>query len=268
MESGSLDALQNEHKYLTKQLEFWEEAVKKSRDDCYLLNTFTAKQILLLRKELKAISQLECAELPSHFQCLNLLRNIFPCFSIEDIVNITQSSNHHHINSQNDETIPDERSESFVPLSAAVRYLTYEDIVEECFSEVERKIYIGLTSTYGFHNLLAITEVIQSKVNLEISTDAADDLILSIGEKMLNQEHDEEIDKGLLTILINEYLQKTQANACFGTSREQVQKAEDASLRTFSKSQTAADENSEPLELTSDINVLPDLPKEDIVFGM
>lgn len=257
MESGSLDALQNELKYLSQQLEFWEEALRKSREECYLLNTFTAKQILTLRKELKIVTQSEHAEAPL---CLNLLRNIFPCLSIEDIISKTQSSELHHVNPQNEAF--EEQPDVFIPSASAVevKYFSCEDIVEKCFSENEKKIYLGLTSTYGFDELSAVAKVIQSEANSESTN--VDRLIESIGEEMI-EGNEETLDKESLTVMINEYLKKIQVNACFEMDGD-TRRVTDAS-RLFSESP----EETSDLEPSSvDKDALSDLSKEDIVFGM
>ena len=86
--SDQISQLKEEQKFIFQQLQLWNEAVTTARYKCYAFNSYTMKQILLLRKELQPRFTTTTGDMEFVLtqQALSLLKCVHPCADIATIL--------------------------------------------------------------------------------------------------------------------------------------------------------------------------------------
>ena len=160
----SIQQLRDEQKHLLRQLKIWEEAIYTARNDCYLLNSFTVQQLLLLRKELvpKCYDNGEY-KVNLHAQAIALLKCLYPCTEVRNLEEVVRISwLRLEESSDNVDVKRNEKTSIIETTSSAKRTaLTCEGIVETVLTPHERIVYIKLTKTNGFNSIVVIAEILQ-----------------------------------------------------------------------------------------------------------
>ena len=203
--------LQYEEKNLSRQLKLWEEAVSIARNKCYSLNSFTMKQLLLLRKELarKYYHDEEYRDV-LHLQAITLLKCLYPCTEAKVLVSTvknTWDSLEEPVDAieqpqenKNDITV----AEIFSP--PPENGLTCPEIVETVLTPTERFVYTKLTKARGYNSTRIIAELLQFRVSNHGKTD--EHIIDEISDNILEKDvNDEDPSEQELVDIINKHLE-------------------------------------------------------------
>ena len=152
--------LENEQKIMSEQLSRWSEAIDSARNDCHVLNSFTMKQLLHLRKELRP--QLIEGEVSFSVteQTYSLLQCLHPCIEPHIMKDTLKEA---WKQSESDligkvtisETEVTEESGDFKSLSV-------EEIVKKLTKE-QHGVYLELVETNGINALWSIAEILSRK---------------------------------------------------------------------------------------------------------
>ena len=251
--------LQEEEKYLSRQLKLWEGAVNIARNNCYSLNSFTMKQLLLLRKELVP-NYYHNGEYKDvlHPQAITLLKYLFPCTEAKELVSTVKKS--WELLDKPIDVFEQPRNENANVTFAAVisspkqNGLTREEIVETVLTPEERIVYTRLTTTEGYSSstwiiaeLLQVTPRISNDAGIENSIDVLSDKILEMSAK------DEEPSEQELVDIINKHLK--------GKAKLQIEHSEDTSMFSdeFDSQQTEDDEQSVLLDVSTNETTVVDM---------
>lgn len=155
-----LKKLENEQKNMSEQLSRWNEAIDSARNDCHVLNSFTMKQLLHLRKELRP--QLIEGEVSFSVteQTYSLLQCLHPCiephFMKETLKEAWRQSESDLIGKVTiSETEVREESGDFKSLSV-------QEIAKKLTKE-QHGVYVELVETNGIDALWSIAEILSRK---------------------------------------------------------------------------------------------------------
>lgn len=152
--------LENEQKNMSEQLSRWSEAIDSARNDCHVLNSFTMKQLLHLRKELRP--QLIEGEVSFSVteQTYALLQCLHPCIEPHIMKDTLKEA---WKQSESDligkvtisETEVTEESGDFKSLSV-------QEIAKKLTKE-QHGVYLELVETNGINALWSIAEILSRK---------------------------------------------------------------------------------------------------------
>ena len=152
--------LENEQKIMSEQLSRWSEAIDSARNDCHVLNSFTMKQLLHLRKELRP--QLIEGEVSFSVteQTYALLQCLHPCIEPHIMKDTLKEA---WKQSESDligkvtisETEVTEESGDFKSLSV-------QEIAKKLTKE-QHGVYLELVETNGINALWSIAEILSRK---------------------------------------------------------------------------------------------------------
>ena len=168
--SGQLSQLKEEQKKMFQQLQLWNEAVTAARDKCYALNSYTMKQILLLRKELQprftTTGDMEFDLIP---QALSLLKCIHPCAATETILlKLKESWNDMEAES---EVKPQPTRGPIITSSSQLSTKDPRELLNDIttiFTESERSTYVRLTERVGHDKLWVMSEILKRGIRTDI----------------------------------------------------------------------------------------------------
>ena len=171
--SGQLSQLKEEQKIMSQQLQLWSEAITAARDKCYVLNSYTMKQILLLRKELHpqftTTGDMEFVLAP---QALSLLKCIHPCAATETIlIKLKESWNDLEAKSEM-KTLPKKcPSDNDTPESHQLPTKDPRELLDDIvntFTGNENLIYVNLTERQGHDKLWVMSEILKRSIRTDI----------------------------------------------------------------------------------------------------
>ena len=168
--SGQLSQLKEEQKFMSQQLQLWSEAVTAARDKCYALNSYTMKQILLLRKELQprftTTGDIEFDLIP---QSLFLLKCIHPCVATETmLLKLKESWNDLEAKS---EMNPQPKRGPIITSSPQLFTKNPRELLNDItsiFTKSERSTYIRLTERQGHDKLWVMSEILKRGIRTDI----------------------------------------------------------------------------------------------------
>ena len=148
----------------------WNEAVTAARDKCYALNSYTMKQILLLRKELRpqftTAGDMEFDLIP---QALSLLKCIHPCAATETILlKLKESWNDVEAES---EVKPQPTRGLIITSSPQLSTKDPRELLNDIttiFTKSERSTYVRLTERQGHDKLWVMSEILKRGIRTDI----------------------------------------------------------------------------------------------------
>ena len=170
--SGQLSQLKEEQKSMSHQLQLWSEAITSARDKCYALNSYTMKQILLLRKELHPQFTTGKMEFVLAPQALSLLKCIHPCAATETILlKLKESWNDLEAESEvkplpkkcpsDDQTLKSHQLPTEDPKGLL-------DDIANILTDSENLTYVNLTERQGHDKLWVMSEILKRSIGTDI----------------------------------------------------------------------------------------------------
>ena len=171
--SGQLSQLKEEQKSMSHQLQLWSEAVTAARDKCYVLNSYTMKQILLLRKELHpqftTTGDMEFVLAP---QALSLLKCVNPCAATETILlKLKESWNDLEAESEV-KPLPEKcLRDNDTPKSHQLPTKESRELLDDIaniLTDSEHLTYVNLTERQGHDKLWVMSEILIRSVGTDI----------------------------------------------------------------------------------------------------
>ena len=171
--NGQLTQLKEEQEFMSQQLKLWSEAVTGARDKCYALNSYTMKQILLLRKELQPrFTTMGDMEFVLAQQALSLLKCVHPCADVATILlTLKESWNDMEaevgVKSQPKRGPITTSSPKLQQLSSKDQSDLLNDITS-VFTKSERSTYVRLTERQGCDKLCVMSEILKQGIRTDI----------------------------------------------------------------------------------------------------
>ena len=162
---SKLTLLETDQRYMSQQLSRWSEAVDAARNQYHVLNSFTMKQLLHLRKELHPVFSDEDISFSVTKQTCALLQCLHPCIDPQDINDILKEAwkqSDCHVNDVRETSIMN-AGDSF-SIECEALDVTVDDLEKE-LSDDQRVVYVELTEINGLDPLWSIAEIISRKQN-------------------------------------------------------------------------------------------------------
>jgi hypothetical protein len=177
---NNISQIEYEQKHLADDLQSWEKIVDTARNRCYVLNSYTSKQLLWLRSDLVPCFVDGCVCFDPKQQTFSLLKYLYPCadekqmcyilaetwtlMDEEDSYTLTNkeaANRQHQSDTDNDVKSSDDSNSSIIDVN---------DIVNTKFTEEQRLAFVELTETNGLKDvsLWVVSEILLSD-NLTIS---------------------------------------------------------------------------------------------------
>ena len=162
---SELTSLEKDQRCMYQQLSRWSEAVDAARNQYHVLNSFTMKQLLHLRKELHPVFSDDDISFSVTKQTCALLQCIHPCINPEDMNNILKEAW-----KQSDCHISDVSETSIINAGDSVNIeseapdVTVDELEKE-LSDDQRLVYVELTEINGLDELWSLAEIISRKQN-------------------------------------------------------------------------------------------------------
>ena len=156
---------------MSHQLQLWNESVTGARDKCYALNSYTMKQILLLRKELQprftTTGKMEFVLAP---QALSLLKCVYPCVATETILlKLKESWNDLEAESEvkpfPKKCLRDTSKSHQLPTKESRELL---DDIAIILTDSEKSAYVTLTERQGHDKFWVMSEILKSGIRTDI----------------------------------------------------------------------------------------------------
>lgn len=183
--------LEDEQKYMSQQLQLWSEAVDAARNECYVLNSFTMKQLLQLCKKLRPQFTGGDVSFSIDEQTCSLLKCMHPCIdtkTMQEILKKTWQCMEADLHVEPQDSLPpvpvdfhDETTEE-----AQLDFLIERS--QSTFTDQQQSMYIELVETHGLNPLWMIAEILSRKYSsaTEILMQTAE--LLEDGNEPTNDE--------------------------------------------------------------------------------
>ena len=176
--NGNLTNLENEQKNMSEQLSRWSEAIDSARNECHVLNSFTMKQLLHLRKEL-------CPQFINGQTCA-LLRCLHPCVDppvMKKILNEAWKQSVSELCDTKTMSEPEAASES---ADLKLETIGVQELVNKLTDEQQR-VYVELVETNRINPLWSIAEILKRKESSSIDA-MTNEILLHIADVSEDEE--------------------------------------------------------------------------------
>ena len=162
--------LEYAQKYMSEDLCLWEEAVDAARNECYALNSYTTKQLLLLRSKLKpTVGGMNFDLKPDTF---SLLKCLCPYANMETTIEVLKQSwdcmqkeEEENLSDANSNNVESSKNQEEAIVSSSDDQITI--IVDEIFDKNQRTLFVELTEKQGLGShkdkLWVIAQILQQK---------------------------------------------------------------------------------------------------------
>ena len=243
----TVDELNNKVKRMEEELNEWTMLVENTRSRYYPLNSFTNKQLCLLRKELYNPNGLKC-----EVKCL--LNALLPCTSDSEIIKAVHESWQHLFSSPSALTVSrhsrasdSETSQKYTSVSEVKtkNSLEIEQLVESAaLSAIERDNYRNLTESQRAEPSLTLLAILKSSADKKCDFLSVLDMFEEIKLTLIGHQKLKITD---INKLINELLSK-RSSAFF--LKEEEEKEEEQILTGSNESISSTESSRKKLTLS------------------
>lgn len=170
LKKGDIDLLEEDQKSMSKQLSRWNVAIDEARNNFYVLNSFTMKQLLRLCQDLHPRHFIkEAVSFSIDEQTCSLLKHLHPCVDADVILKTLKETWECMEDELSCDNADNEEIESFSqspvssPQEDPAEEISVDFILKKCMSKLtlhQLSMYVELVETNGLDSLWMITEIL------------------------------------------------------------------------------------------------------------